>query len=222
MYRFAVALTIASALLLGQFAHADLVNGLISDFEDGTLQGWDPPIRHNTVNIPTGGPNGANDNFLQINPAAPSGQIAAVNLGINGVISPAVTAIRFDLMRPFGESDLDIRLVLVGPTTGDRWTSSIAHEVEGDGVWRSYDFSVLEPDLFHASGVNSYADVAAGLNRLLIRWDSGDPPSATGSTGGTGSLGVDNITAIPVPGVLFPFAVSALGLIFSNRRSIRR
>lgn len=186
-------------LLFAQATRADLMPGLISDFQDGTLQDWTPPTA-NTTNIPDGGPNGVGDNFLEISPAK-SDRIAAFNENVNGTISPNVASIQVDMMRPQGETDLEIRLVLFGPLSVDRWTSTDAQVVVGDGVWRSYTYSVLEPDLTKVLDLgdpNTYADLAANLNRIMFRYNAG-APDPQGTVGGTGTLGLDNVTALAVP-----------------------
>ncbi len=133
--------------------------------------------------------------YLEVTPAP---RLAAHNTGINGVIDPAVTAIEVDLLRPAGSMDLSIRLVLYGPGTRNRWTTTAAASVLGDGVWRRYSFSVLEADLTRVRGPGSYAGLVNNLNRISFRHDAGGP-SASGTIGVFGTFGMDNIVAIPEP-----------------------
>ncbi len=181
-----IAALLGTLLLTVPPASADLIPGPISDFDDGSTQGWSPP-RGNTSVV-----NGS----LQVTPAP---FLAAFNADVAGVLDPAVTDIQLDLMRPDGQTDLEMRLVLFGPGTSTRWTSTLAQVVPGDGVFRTYTFSVLESELTRVDGTNSYAELAAGLDRIMIRFDDG-PPSARGSVGPTGSFRVDNVVALPEPG----------------------
>jgi hypothetical protein len=161
--------------------------GPISDFDDGTLQGWVTPS-DNTTNV--GG-------YLEVSGGL-GGNLSVFNATVNGVIDPAVTAIEIDLLRPAGSTDLEIRLVLMGPSTSDRWTSTASASVTGDGTWNRYRFSILEADLTQVQGAGSFADLTANLNRLMFRHDPGTP-SAGGTFGPSGTFGIDNVIAIPEP-----------------------
>ena len=186
-------------------ATADLVPGLLNDFEDG-LQGWEGS--GNVANIADGGPLGAGDGYLEIEPGS-QGHIAAFNLGVAGAIDPDVVSVEADLMRPSGQGDLDVRFVLFGPGGFERWTSVLAHTIPADGVWRTYDFSVLETDLSHVLGSATYEDLASDLDRIMFRYDPGTP-SPTG-TPGTGVLNVDNVVVVvpePSTGLLIAASLS--------------
>jgi hypothetical protein len=173
--------------LFAPTAKATLSPGLISDFDDGTLQGWQTPS-FNTSNV--GG-------YLEVSPGL-GGHLAVFNASVNGLIDPAVTAIDVDLFRPAGTTDLEIRLVLIDPSTTERWTSTISAFVTGDGIWNRYRFSILEADLTHVGGTGSYADITADLGRLMFRYDPGTPSNG-GTFGPSGTFGMDNVVAIPEP-----------------------
>ncbi len=194
-------------------ANADLLPGSLGDFEDGTAQGWVTP-KVNSAAVP-GGPGGSLF-FLQV---SPDPRLAVHNTSINSVIDPAVTDITMDLMRPQGQADLEMRLVLFGPGTANRWTSTVAELLPGDGVWRNYSFSILETDLTQVAGTGSYADLEAGLNRVQIRYDAG-VPDAVGTLPAAGTFGMDNVFAVPEPGALASlfFGGLALGVVGRRRR----
>ena len=95
-------------------------------------------------------------------------RLAAQDTSINGTIAPSVTAIQVDLVRPLGQSDLEIRLVLLGPSEFDRWTSTMAEVVPDDGVWRSYWFSIAAAELTQVLDAGgTYVDLVADLDRAL-------------------------------------------------------
>ncbi|MEO0529763.1 MAG: hypothetical protein AAF266_04205, partial [Planctomycetota bacterium] len=129
-----------AASCLGGDAIAQVTPGISFDFEDGTAQNWEGGA--NPTNIASGGPNGADDSFLQIGGGR---RLAVYNLlDLSGTLDPEATSISVDLNRPVGEPDLDLRIVLFGPGTTNRWTSTAAVVVPGNGQWDTYEFSLLE------------------------------------------------------------------------------
>lgn len=182
-------LTLVALWALVPPAFGDISLGLFSDFEDNTLQGWEGGA--SPTNVTTGGPAGTNDNFLRI---GNGGQLATFNMSsvYSGVIAADVDMVLVDMMRPASDTgSLDMRLVLFGPGTSNRWTSTTAHVVRNDGVWRTYAFSLREQDLTQVAGTGSYAALTVAVDRTMFRHDPG-PPSATG-TAVSGTLGLDNI-----------------------------
>jgi hypothetical protein len=188
-------LAIGCLLTLGAGrAHADLVPGLLSDFEDGTLQGWTQP-RANTSNVPSDGSAGHGARMLQISPASPSDHLATFNRTVAGAVALDVVGIEVDMMRPVGEADLEIRLVLFGPGTGNRWTSALPQVVRGNGEWNTYAYSILESDLVRVLGLSTYAELLSSLSHIMLRYDA-LAPDATGTAGATGALNIDNVFVV--------------------------
>ncbi len=208
--------TLLSVVLLAPAARADLEPGTLFDFEDGTLQGWSSPAE-NTSNVPSGGPMGVDDAFLQIDPGT-GDHLAAFNTDLAGTIDPAATDIEIDMMRSVGEGTLEVRLVLFGPTTDERFTSTVAQAVPDDGVWRSYTYSILEADLSQVSANGTYAALHAGLARVMFRHQTG-APSALGTSGAGGSLDVDNIFVVPEPAGPLAGTVALATLALVRRRA---
>jgi hypothetical protein len=125
------------------------------------------------------------------------------------------------MFRPLGASDLEIRLVLFGPGTGNRWTSTQSHILPGDGVWNTYIYSILEIDLTRVLGGSSYADLVGNLNRIMFRHDEGGP-SAQGTSVGFNAdpFYIDNVTAVPIPASIWLFASGIAALAFRLRRRV--
>ncbi len=163
------------------------------------------------MNIATGGPNGAGDNFLKLENGS-IGKFAMRNTGtsFSGTISPSVPAITVDMMRPDSDTgNASIRLVLFGPGAmhnADRWTSTNPVTVPPDGVWTNYSFSILQSDLTHVLDQGgTFAELTSDLDRIMFRHDPGLPSSA--GTSLSGSVGFDNTIATPAAlGVERPFA----------------
>ncbi len=184
--------------MVAAVATADVSPGLLSDFESGTNEGWGGGAL--PTHVPTGGPLGANDGFLQI---GGGNNLATFNTGLSGNLDSSIGAIEVDLRRPAGESDLEMRLVLFGPGSGSfasQWTSTDFLVVPGDGAWNTYSFSVREADLTKVvGGPVAYSELLTDLDRIMFRYDPGEPNSRGLQAAGT--LGLDNITAVaPVPG----------------------
>ncbi|CAN5366987.1 hypothetical protein BH23VER1_BH23VER1_03600 [soil metagenome] len=216
MKTFPVLRSLAVLALLPTSGHAALTLGPLSDFQDGTLQGWSGNAAPTIVT--SGGPAGAGDAFLQI---GGGNRFAIFNADPNysGALSSTVTAIDVDLMRPSNDpGSLEMRLVLFGPSTNDRWTSLNAQMVPNDGLWRTYTFSVLEPDLTRVLGSGTYAALAANVDRTMLRHDP-DPASATGIFA-PGTLGIDNVAAVPEPSA--PGLILAAAAALAARRRRRR
>ncbi|HEX6985824.1 MAG TPA: hypothetical protein VF170_10620, partial [Planctomycetaceae bacterium] len=159
--------TIAAAVLLiglaqPRAATAGLI-GRIDTFEDGTTQGWEinllgigaPPTAALPTNVPTGGPAGADDNFLRL--AAFGGTGAGSRLSVvnfmnqwaGDYLAEGVTAFRMDLIN-LGTTDLSLRLMFANPTVGpptDLAFSTEAVVLPAGGGWTPVMFPVRPADL---------------------------------------------------------------------------
>jgi len=189
-------------------AYADLALGVLSDFQDGTDQGW---AGGTVVNVADAGPAGIGDHSLQLSNGGTGGNFAMFNPQFSGVINANVTAISCDIMRPTGSGAADIRLVLFD-LDGDRWTSFVAANVIDDGSWKNYVFSIAEVDLSHVVGTGSYSALVNNFSSMMFRYDPG-APSAGGSPL-AGTMSFDNITAIPEPSA---GGLIQLGLVLALR-----
>ena len=190
----------ASALTLGQ-----------SDgFEDGTTQGWvinllgtgSPPAGTLPTNVATGGPSGANDNYLQLTSngtGGSGGRLVAINVSqwAGDYTALGVTGISASL-RNFGATDLSLRLLVSNPTTGPPTASAISTNaifLAANSGWVDVFFPLSAGDL--TALVGSTAAALSGATELRILH------SASASFPGApivAQLGVDNFTAVPEPG----------------------
>lgn len=173
----------------------------VDDFESGTVEGWSGATPSNQA---TGGPLGADDNFLQLNSTGfigPASKMSTFNaLPVSDWTGDYATAgvenVTVNMMVPASSPSLDMRLVLFGPTSTDnRWTSTDSMAVPNDGVWRNYSFSVAEADLTFVPLLPSsatYSEMITNVLRVMLRHDPG-PPSPQGIEI-EATLGIDNVT----------------------------
>lgn len=203
-------------------AHAAPIVGQVDTFEDGTTQGWvinlrgmgAPPPETLPANVPTGGPGGVDDNFLQLTSVGGNvagGRLTAINLGqwAGDYLSAGVNAISMDL-RNLGTSDLRIRLFLENPMGGPPTAGAVTNEVllPAGGGWTRATFGVDAASLTTLFGdLNTLLSNVTAL-RIFHAGDAA-PPTFPGPPI-AGQLGIDNITALA--SVPEPVGLTLLGL----------
>jgi hypothetical protein len=118
-----------------------------------------------------------------------------------------VTRLNFHLNN-LGPNPLALRIALFGP--GGRFTTTDETVLQPASGWVSVEFALDSASLTQTSGFGTLADTMANVQTLLIRHDP-DPLDNSGVPNNvTGTLGIDNITALPEPG---PVAMLAAGLL---------
>jgi hypothetical protein len=225
--RAAAAVVIAAVCSAPAFA---LAPGAIQDFEDGTTQGWvvgllGAPHPAPPLNVPSGGPAGADDNYLRLQSSGGAGagnRLVAINLGdfAGDYLGLGVARIGMDL-RNEGNNDLSLRLYLEnprgGPPTDDAITPAFA--LPAGGGWVHAEFAVDAASLIALAGdVNALLGDVTAL-RMLHGSADGFPGEAIAA-----QLGVDNIVAlrdVPEPPVAGLAALALIGLAASRRRPTR-
>ena len=225
-----IILTIVAGLLVGpSVAAAAVVAGQMDDFEDGTVQAWTgsfatppgPP-----VNIATGGPAGAGDNYLQVTSTGGAGagsKLATFNPAqwSGDYIAAGVTAIQVD-MKNFSVSgaDLEMRLLIPFGGGGD-FTSTLSQTVPADGAWHTLTFGLTAADLVQVGGVGSDLNTTLqGVPRILLRHQPGTPTGVGSSPAIAAQLGIDNVLAIPEPATALLLGLGGLVLCKRRRRRV--
>lgn len=214
-------------LLAAGMVHGAII-GQIDTFEDGTTQNWTagggpfgqvPPVP--PANIPTGGPAGLDDNYLQVTSQGGDGagsRLVAMNvLGqwSGDYTAAGITLISMDLIN-LSQSDLEIRLYLENPIpnppTDDAVTNAFFLPAGGGWMHATFDVSAGGLTVLNGSAANLLSNVT--VLRIMHNPAAGFPPPSIAAV-----LGVDNITAIPEPSTVF---LSALGLGMLLLRTHRR
>ena len=226
----ALSLALPSAIAAVSVGHVD-------DFEDGTTQGWTinqlgmgvPPPNAYPTNIASGGPSGADDNYLLLTAVGGSGggsRLTAINASAawtGNFTSAGISGIRLQA-RNFGTADVQLRLLLENPVGGvptDVAFSADPLVLPAGGDWTTLEFSLAVADLITLQGdVNALLGNVTALRLFHSSQDAfpGEPIAA--------QLGVDNVTALangePPPGVPEPaswlLAVTALFGAWASRR----
>jgi hypothetical protein len=182
--------------------------GQVDDFHDGGLDAWiggGGGLVGAQMNIPSGGPSGAGDNYLQLAAGGTGG--APRLLGVNqaqwtGDFSGAsVGAIGMDLLNS-SAAVLSIRVAIregTGNSSTPGYVSTHAFPLPADNLWHHAVFLLDDADL---TGVNSPAPLATDLAsvaefRLLDAANVSLQGDSFGSSSPPVAFGVDNITAVP-------------------------
>ena len=207
--------TVIFALLIPAIATSGApVVGRVDDFEDGSSQGWSSLAGH-TI-LPSGGPAGAEDNYLQI--YFPTASIPEpFHLGTRNTTtwagdyhSAGVQAIAMDVNAisiTVGPAHLSLRIVLFG--SGGAFSSRQPAPVVTGAGWQHLEFRLTRSDLVRVPGGGSdYVDPGVdvddltatlrAVDTLLIRHDPAASPTPIGQHPEhiLATLGIDNITAV--------------------------
>jgi hypothetical protein len=211
-------------LMLARASQAVTV-GQIDNFQDGTLENWangyngPPPL----MNIPTGGPGGAGDRYLQITSiggGGPGSHLTAFNRDqwLGNYISAGVNGIDMDLLNT-GDVTLSIRIAFKLDTSfGAPGYLSQAFLLPPDSAWHHALFSITPGSMIPVGSpppFNTFFMNPAELRIINEVGTSnlvGDPIAA--------QLGVDNIRAVPEPAtwILLSLAIP-IALILRKRQA---
>ena len=230
--RFGSTLALVFGLALATSANAAPILGQIDDFEDGTTEGWiinllgmgAPPAETIPTNIPTGGPGGAGDNYLQLTSLGTlgaGGRLTAMNvLGdwAGNYLTSGITAIEMDVIN-LGNTDLDLRLLFEDPIPNPPQNIAVSTNsilLPAGSGWTHVVFPI-SPDALTA--VLGDVNLALSNTTVLRIFHSttttfpGEPVAA--------QLGVDNIEAsqLPEPATLALFGVAAAAALRRRTRS---
>jgi hypothetical protein len=194
--------TLAIVAIVLAVPAAAVVPNQTDDFQDGTTQGWvvaplGQPHPFPPANVATGGPAGANDNYLlltSVGGSGPGSRLVTLNLSqwAGNYTAAGVAGISLDL-RNLGNTDLHIRLLFEDPTTAPPTNVAMTEDVylPAGGGWITVAYGINAASLIPVLG-----NVPTLLtNVTAIRIFSGEgavfPPDPI-----AGQLGVDNVHAL--------------------------
>jgi len=203
---------------------------VISDFQDGTTQGWIWSGASTSV-IADSGPSGTGDYSLlaPVNPSVYKLNPQNSASEFTGDYSTlGVANITFDAMNPAtNDDDLELYAVLYsGDPLGtvpfpERWASLEAAVIPNDGVWRTYSISLLETDMLSVLGSNNYATQFSNVGMISLRHQlAANQSGGSALSSANNSVFLDNIalTPVPVPAAVWLFGSGLLGLVSVARR----
>lgn len=214
-------------------AGAQVVLGQVDTFEDGTTQGWGvgpggSPVPPTNA---TGGPAGADDNFLLLlslgGAGGPGSRLVTFNDAQWGgdYLTAGIGTIQMDLNN-LGPNDLFIRLLFADPVGGPPSNIAITDALflpTGSG-WVHATFDVRPASLITLLGTATDALANATELRIFHNPDPDFPGPPIGIPAIEARLGVDNIAAVPEPSAIVFLAAGGMGgiALLVRRRFIAR
>jgi hypothetical protein len=221
-------LVLAIVLVCPAVAAAQVTVGQKDDFQDGTTQNWKQGANGTLqpVNVNTGGPAGAGDEYMVYSSHGGSGadsKLVAFNqTQWATTYSPAVNAIDMDLNN-LGASSLTIRIAF--QDGGGLEYSSAGFALPVGSGWQHADFSLADADMTQLFGTAQPFSTALTNGIITMRIIDAVNPAYNGDSIAA-QLGVDNITAVgaavPEPGSLALFAAAGFavgGAVRARRKS---
>lgn len=212
-------LIVAAGFMLASIASAQIVNGQVDTFQDGTLMNWTGGA--NPSNVATGGPAGSGDRFLLLtsNGGSGSGSRLATyndNQWAGNYQAAGVTRIQADFNN-FGATTLMLRVVIFRFNSPiSRYTSANPYVLPPGSGWQHVEFFLDSTNLVLVDGSASFSQAITGVDRFMFRHDDGTP-SSTGSPI-AGVLGIDNVRAVPEPASIVVLA-GGVGVLWRRRKS---
>ena len=228
-----IALAIALAVGISSFAShtvsADVVLGQVDDFSGGTADDWveggaspNPPT-HNSGT----GPDGAAGHLQNAADGAGSGGRLLMwnddNRWQGNYITAGVPGINFAADNRSGNgTQMNLRIGMFG---GGGWFVSNAVALADGSGWTdiSYDLSSLT-HVAAGGGTGVLNDTLTSVTRFEILSAAGTPSFGSGGNllqgdNLVGDLRIDNITAVPEPGMIGLLAIAGLAGLSRRRRS---
>jgi hypothetical protein len=214
----------ASTALAVSFGQSDT-------FENGTVQGWSVgPGGHSSppTNIATGGPSGADDNYLRATALGGGGagsRLAFFNSmqWSGNYLAAGITAISMHVNN-FGPNEAHLRLRFLGFSGGPTNDVAITNAIvvpPGSG-WSLITFTIDPASLVTLQGSATGALSNATELRIFHNPAATYPPQPTGPPAINVQLGFDNIRAIPEASSIALISIGALALAALTRKCSAR
>jgi len=194
-------------------AKAGVTLGQTDTFQTPDALGWTIGINSPLVPtvISTGGPQGANDGYLQVISTG-SGKANSKLVMFNqsqwtgNYIAAGVTQINTQ-MANFGANPLSMR-VAFQDSFGTEYASTLGIPLPADGRWRAVTFDMTPSAFTVIQGTSPIEQSLADVGLLRILSAANGPAYIADTIAAT--VGFDNITAVPEPALLAPLLATAL------------
>jgi hypothetical protein len=193
-----------SALSLGQ----------IDDFQDGTTQGWGVGAGAQPSNIPSNGPAGTADRYLQYTSNGGSGTdgkliIFNQSQWQGNYTNAGITGISLEL-KNLGSTTLSMRLAFfVNRTNG--FSATTPFSLLADGNWHQAFFALTSANFTPIGSPGTFDSLLGNFTGQLRILDSASPALEGDLIAAT--IGVDDIQAVPEPSTFTLVSVSLLALM---------
>ena len=222
MIRPSAVLTLFFCALFAHSSASAIMLGQTDDFQDGTAMNWihgSPASMNPPINVADAGPGGAGDHALLNNStgsAGPGSRMAMLNetQWTGDYNAAGVTQIDIMMRADPAGAPLTIRLGFE-ENIGERAVSE-AIAVPHDGNWHSFSYDISPSALTVVGGLLSAEDILSNVMELRIFSSDNPVPSWQGDTIAA-NLYVDNIVAVPEPGVGVTM-ISLIALLALRRR----
>jgi hypothetical protein len=185
---------ISTTLCMSMIINAQINAGYVDDFENNTTQNWtDGGSSSPPVNIPTGGPNGTNDNYLQNISLGGNGSGSKMvmfnNQQWNGnYTNQNILSIEFDVRAL--SNTLNLRIAFDGD--GGRICTTNAVTISPNGPWTHVVIPITSSDFTLVAGGSNIAQTLSDVSDMRIL--SNVNPSWQGQSV-SATLEIDNIRA---------------------------
>lgn len=214
----------AVVFMTGATARATVAAGQIDTFQNNDTSSWGGG---DNATIQSGGMSGAGDLYLHLESfggGSSGSKLSTFNAfqWSGDYAAAGITGIAMDLLDPNTSpvaTPLNMRIVLFG-AGGSRWSSAVGTVIPADNQWHHAVFSTAQADLVSVAPGDTYDQMLQNVTQLMVRYDAGASPSNGGTTF-AGTLGIDNVTALPVPepGDAGVFAGGMVILLMAGRRT---
>jgi hypothetical protein len=195
-------------------AGAQIALGKLNDFQDLTTQNWGqgPFSPVPSIVIANGGPTGSGDAFLENISTGNSGAggrqaLFNANDWVGNFTTTGVIRVDAQLVN-LGQTALSMRIG-IEDVNGTRYVSTNSVTLAADAQWHSLSFGVTPPDLSLDRGFESSDQALATVT--AFRFMSASNPTFQGDVTAS-TLGIDNIHAVPEPGMGLLALMSAAGV----------
>lgn len=213
-------------LFLARGADA-IVVGQTDNFQDGTTMNWMNGGVIGVVpvtNIPSGGPAGAGDNYIQVTAdgSGVGGRLTVFNRDqwLGDYVGGGVTSVEVDLLNQSAVS-LSIRLAFkTGPGNGVQGYLSLPMVLPVGSGWQHFTISLAPANLIPIGGPLPWQNFFIGEVRFIHEVGATD----LNGTNVVGQLGIDNVHAVPEPATTVLVAGSLLAVTAGlfRRKQLRR